>query len=154
MGSLPKALSYAEDSLGVHRTWIELQGVNAHLQDLYRQRSGFESETRTLDAQIETRKNQILREVSLTPTKEMSQAAQDRAYRLACAEDETLASIQEIRLDAMARRDQVAAEIHGAEQNHKAYVARLRELGGYFEYLSAVKTAETMANFNKAEWPY
>jgi len=154
MGSLPKALSYAEDSLGVHRTWIELQGVSAHLQDLYRQQAGFESETRSLDYQIEQRKNQILHALYNTPTKEMSQAAQDRAYRLACAEDEQLSSIQETRLDAMARRDQVAAEIRGAEQNHKAYVARLRELDGYFQYLSSVKTAETMANFNKSEWPY
>jgi hypothetical protein len=84
----------------------------------------------------------------------MSQAAQDRAYRLACAEDEQLAAIQDMRLDAMGRRDLVTAEINGAEQNHKAYVARLKELGGYFEYLSSVKTAETMANFNKSEWPY
>lgn len=151
---MPKALSYAEDQLGVHRTWAELQGVTVRLADLYRERAGFESETRSLDYQTEQRKNQILRDLYNTPTKEMSQAAQDRAYRLACAEDEQLASIQDMRIEAMSRRDSVNAEIYGAEQNHKAYVARLKELDGYFEYLAAVKQAETVANFHKTDWPY
>lgn len=150
---LPKALSYAEDQLGVHRTWTELQVVTARLQDLYRDRGGYEAETRSLDYQADQRKNTILIGVSTSNAGE-SQAALDRYYRLACAEDEQLAAIMDTKLEAMARRDAVSAEIYGAEQNHKAYVARLKELGGYFEYLSAVKTAETMANFNKSEWPY
>lgn len=150
---LPKALSYAEDQLGVHRTWTELQAVTTRLQDLYRDRSGFEAETRSLDYQADQRKNDILREVHLNK-RDQSEAALTRVYRLECAGDDQLASIQDMHLEAMARRDHVNAEIYGAEQNHKAYVARLRELGGYFEYLSAVKQAETMANFNKNDWPY
>lgn len=153
MGSLPKALAYAEDQMGVHRTYSEMGAVTVRLQDLYRERAGYESETRSLDHQAEQRKNAILREVTLA-NGDVSQAAQDRAYRLACAEDEQLASIQEVRLTAMSRRDSIEAEIRGAEANHKAFVARLKELGGYFEYLSAVKTAETMACFGKQEWPY
>lgn len=153
MGSLPKALSYAEDSLGVHRTWTESQAVTARLQDLYRERSGYESETRSLDNQVDQRKNDILREVHLN-NNGSSEAALTRLYRLACAEDERLASIQDVRLEAMSRRDTASAEIYGAEQNHKAYVARLRELGGYFEYLAAVKQSETMATYTKGEWPY
>lgn len=153
MGSLPKALAYAEDNLGVHRTWTELQAVGTRLQDLYRQRAGYESETRSLDHQIDEQKGTLLRKVAFENSS-ASQAARDQAYRLACAENDQLASIQELRLEAMSRRDAVNAEIYGAEQNHKAYVARLNELGGYFQYLNAVKQAETMATYNKGEWPY
>lgn len=150
---LPRALSYAEDQLGVHRTWTELQEVTTRLQDLYRDRGRFEAETRSLDHQTEQRKNDILREVHLV-REGQSEAALTRMYRLECAGDDQLASIQDMHLEAMSRRDAVNADIYGAEQNHKAYVARLRELGGYFEYLASVKQAETAAAFNKGEWPY
>lgn len=148
-----KALAYAEDSLGVHRIWVEAESVTVRLQELYRMRAGFEAETRTLNLQVEKRKNQILVDTSLA-NPEAGPTAMDRLVKLANAQDENLDRLHELLAEAMGRRDSIEAEIRGAETNHKAYLARMKELGGYFEYLATIKAAQTSAMEVAQQWPY
>lgn len=136
-----RAITYAEDQLGVHRTWIDLQELNTQLNDLYQMRSNFEIETRRLDWQLDVRKNEILVSAS-EDSKDMNVTAFERHVKLLTAKDEHLLSINQSRVDAMSRRDSVEATIRSAEQNHKAHIARLNELGGYFNYLGVAKAAQ------------
>lgn len=152
MGS-NKALSYAEDKLGVHRTWIEAEQLGVQLADLYRTQANFETETRGLDADIERhRQNLLVAEADGNP--EMNPTAFERHMKLVYARDETLEHLVRVRLDAMARRDAIGAQVKASEYNHRALTARLKELGGYFEYLAAVKHASTVAEQGSQTWPY
>lgn len=148
-----KALAYAEDELGVHRTWVNCESITVALADLYDQQAGFEAESRNLNHQIDIRKDAILvRESVANP--EMSAAAFERLMRLALAQDEDLVTLKKLLLACMASRDVVAGQIRSQENNHKGHVARLNELGGYFQYLSAVRTAAALAAQNISDFPW
>lgn len=152
MGS-NRAISYAEDKLGVHRTWVEAEQLTSQLTDLYRTQANFETETRNLDADIERKRQSILVEEAGLNT-DMAPTAFERHVKLAYARSQELATMNQLRLDAMARRDSITAQVKSVEYNHRAHVARLNELGGYFKYLSAVKEASTVAQVGAQEWPY
>jgi len=152
MGS-NRAISYAEDKLGVHRTWIEAEQLTSQLADLYRTQANFETETRNLDADIERKRQDILVYESLN-NPEMRPTEFERHIKLAYAHSQELVDLNRLRLDAMARRDAINAQVKSVEYNHRAHVARLNELGGYFKYLSAVKEASTVAQVGAQEWPY
>lgn len=148
-----RALAYAEDNLGVHRIWVEVGQLTVQLSDLYRTQAGLETETRSLDYQIEARRAELLvREADGNP--EMNPTAFERHMKLVYGRDEELASIGRLRLDAMASRDAINAQIKGAEYNHRGHVGRMNELGGYFEYLAAAKSAATVAAQAVADYPW
>lgn len=139
-----KALAYAEDQLGVHRTWINCESITVALADLYGQQAGFEAETRKLDYEIQDRKARLLSE-AYNASPDMSAAAFERYMKVAYAEDDHLAALEQSRLEAMSRRDVIGGQIRANEANHKGHVARLNELGGYLHYLAETKAASTAA---------
>lgn len=152
MGS-NKAIAYAEDQLGVHRTWTNVEQLTTQLADLYRTQAGLETETRGLDQAIESRRADIL-DFEAQSNPDMKVTEFERHLKLVYARDEDLRNLVTLRLDAMARRDTIAAQAKSTEYNHRAHVARLNELGGYFRYLSAVKEAATVAEQGAQVWPY
>jgi sugar diacid utilization regulator len=152
MGS-NRAIAYAEDALGVHRTWLNTEQLTTQLADLYRTQANFETETRNLDADIErTRQAILVEEAGLNP--DMAPTSFERHVKLAYARSQQLATMNQLRLDAMARRDSIGAQIKSVEVNHRGHVGRLNELGGYLRYLAAVKESATVAQHGAQEWPY
>jgi len=148
-----KAIAYAEDQLGVHRTWANCEAITVALADLYDQQAGFEAESRNLNHQIDALKDGLLvRESAVFP--EMAPTAFERHMRLVIAKDENLTAVKRTLLECMARRDVVAGQIRAQENNHKGSVARLNELGGYFNYLAQVRMAATMAANAVADFPW
>lgn len=139
-----RAIAYAEDTLGIHRTWVETMSLAAQLNDLYGQLAGFTTETRILDWSLDERKNELLVLQSKANT-EMSIAAFERHMKLVFAEDDQLASIGKTKVDAMARRDAVEASIKSVERNSNGCIARMKQLGGYLEYLAVTKAAQMQA---------
>ena len=148
-----KALAYAEDQLGVHRTWTNCEAITVALADLYNTQAGFEAETRKLDYQIKDRRERLLVEQSAN-NPDATPTAFERHMRLVYAQDAELAALEMSRLDAMARRDVVTGQIRANETNHKGHVARLNELGGYLNYLAQVRAAATMAANAVADFPW
>jgi hypothetical protein len=151
-----RAIAYAEDTLGVHRTWTDVQALQAQLNDLYQMHAGFLSESRKLEWESDNRRNQILVEES-SNNPEMTPTAFERHMRLAYAGDETLEAIAKLKVDVMARRDGAEASIKSVERNHVGHVARLKELGGYFEFLAVTKAAQmqvavAVQNANESPW--
>lgn len=152
MGS-NRAIAYAEDALGVHRAWLNTEVLTTQLADLYRTQANFETETRNLDADIERKRQDIMvKEANLNP--EMSPTAFERHLKLAYANDMELDALIRLRLDAMARRDSISAQVKATEYNHRGHVGRLNELGGYLRYLASVKDAATVSQYGAQEWPY
>jgi len=139
-----RAIAYAEDTLGVHRVWVDVQELALQLNDLYQMLAGFTTETRNLDYEFDVRKNQILVEES-NNNADLSPTAFERHVKLVCAADEQLESIAKAKVDAMARRDGVEATIKSVERNSNGHIARLKQLGGYFEFLAVTKAAQLTA---------
>lgn len=136
-----KSLVYAEDELGVHKIWNDTCSLAAQISDLYALRASLDSRIRSINTMIERRKGDLLvKEASANP--KMSAAAMERHMRLVYAQDEELHSLVNEYNDVSAHRDVVDAQIKSAETNHKGHIARLNELGGYFEYLASVKLSQ------------
>ncbi len=146
------AVLYAEEQLGVHKIYQELMEVQAFLEDQYRIRAGLESESRNLVTAMERRKMEII--TSHLGAFDESIAAHDRRVKVSLAADEAYQELVNRSNEVMAHRDGISAAISGHENNHKAHVARMKLLGGFFDFLSAVKQDETIETMSKLDNPF
>lgn len=148
-----RALTYAEDKLGVHQVWVNTEQLVLNAQAAYVVRAGLESEARDLAFQVERRKQIILVDESKANAG-MPVTAFERHIKLVQAGDEELTKLQELYNANAAHRDRVSAEIHGAETNLKAHVARMNQLSGYFNYLASAKNAQVVVadQINNSPW--
>lgn len=145
------ALRYAEEELGVHKIYQETMELQAFMEDQYRTRAGLESESRKLATEMERRKMHIITEALGV---DESIAAHERRVKVALAADDEYQRLVDRSNEVMAHRDGVSAAISGYENNHKAHVARMKLLGGFFDFLSAVKSDETIETMAKLENPF
>lgn len=148
-----KALRYAEEELGVHKIYQETMELQLLLENHYQTRSGLESESRKLATELERRKMAIITE-RLAMLPEESIAAHERGVRVAVSNDEEYQSLVDRSNEVMAHRDAMSAIISAAENNHKAHVARMKLLGGFFEFCAAIKQDETIEVMQKFENPF
>lgn len=149
-----RALVYAEDKLGVHRVWANAEQLVVQLQSDYKRAAELEAEARTLNFDIERRK-QILLVDETDQNAGMNVTAFERHMTLVKAKDAKLLKLSEQLNECMAHRDLVNATIRGAENNLKAHNARMNELGGYFKYLSSAKDAQmAVANAVNDGYPW
>lgn len=137
------ALAYAERDLGVHKVWVNAEQLCGDIAAWYSTLAGLEAGVRRINREIEECKDDII--VLLHGQEFTSQAAFDRAYKHTTAADEHLRQLENRLLEEMSQRDLIHMTIKGAENNLKAHVARMDELGGYLHYLAAVKQAQVNA---------
>lgn len=149
----PKALAYAEDGLGVHRVWVNSEELVLKVQELYKTQASLEGNTRYLSTQIERRRGDLLMRVTEAHP-DLSVAAHERHMRIVYGTDDELRTMVDSLNAEMGARDAIAAEIRGIETNLKAHVARMNELGGYFEYLSAAKNAQLQLVTSVNDYPW
>lgn len=149
MACMNGALAYAEAELGVHQVWQNAGQVSTDIEAWYKTLSDLEAGVRRINREIEERKNELL--LHLLTQKFESQAAFDRAYKGTVAGDEGLNQLERQLLAEMAQRDSIHNQIKASENNLKAYNARMVELGGYFQYLAALKLAQVNAAQAKAD---
>jgi hypothetical protein len=148
-----KALTYAEDKLGVHQVWVNAEQIVLDLQSLYRTHAGFEAEVRDLAFQIEQYKGNILvRETDKNPS--MAVTALERHVKLVMAGDEDLNKLLNLHVIATGNREAILADIRGKEMNLKAHVARMNELSGYFNYLASAKNAQLAIATQVNDYPW
>jgi hypothetical protein len=149
-----KALTYAQDTLGVNKIWEDANALTSVINSLQQTWSGLDNSVRTTNYEIDRRKNEILVDCASHAADGESAAAFERRVKLAQAGDEQLINLHKMLLDDSNNRSAIETQIRSVETNLKAHVARLNELGGYFQYLASAKDAQTaqMAQVNNYPW--
>ena len=137
---MSKAISYAENKLGVHAVYEECIALEGELDSLLGRFDSAVDMRKELDEQIEDREMELLI-AERGKAADISQAAMDRRLKEVQHKDQLLR-------DLKAQRRQKAAEASGLELDIdltkvrlRVRAARLEELAGYFNYLAAVKNA-------------
>lgn len=141
-GSGSKAVRYAEDTLGVHMAHDQAVNSRHYLDQIFTDLAALKDTKRSLEDSIRDREMDLLAgEWADNP--EFSATKMDNHMRVVKHGDPFLAECRQ-------KHSKVSSEIEGleydkviAEADIKIAVARLHELGGYLQYLAAVKEAET-----------
>lgn len=152
MSGIARGITYAEENLQVNQINEDLVELMKHLEGDYQTRAGLESESRDLNYRMELRKSEIIND-RLSSTEE-SIAAHERAVKQALSLDREYQALMQRQNEVMAHRDVLSATISGRENNLKGHVARMNLLGGYLQFLSSLKEAETAAIFKASASPF
>lgn len=138
-----KALDYAEQQLSVHSVYEEAVENRQKLDALLGDLDKAHDTKRGLQAAIEDRGYELL-SVERGKHHDMSATALDQHMKQVRHRDEAMKQYR-VQLDT------VTGEIQGLEYDAemlrigiKILVARMEELGGYLQYLAAIKQAETL----------
>lgn len=133
-----KALRYAEDQLGVHLVYNLATDDRNKLDGLLTDIGEARDKKRITERSIEDRQFEIMsRELATHPA--MSAAAMDKHLKLAYHGDPDLQQLRAQHVAAVNDLDGLELDRAMVETDIKIAVARLNELGGYFEYLAAIK---------------
>lgn len=145
-----KALAYAENQLGVHSVWEEAKGFLDELNTFYTDLDKSQDERRELLEQIADREGELLSDERGRHA-DMSAAAFDQHFKGVKRTDTALQGYR-------SKLNEVAGIIGGLEYDvdllkHRLRVseARLIELGGYFNYLAAIKQGEKTIKPNETK---
>lgn len=136
-----RALEYAEGHLGVHRVHGEAESLLAEMDEALSALDSAIDARRTLDDQIEDRQMTLLIE-ERGKAADISQAAMDRRLKELYHKDEMLRRLRMERNAKAGEASGLELDIEHMKYRLKVKVARMQELGGYFQYLAAVKNAE------------
>ena len=135
------ALQYAEQKLGVHKVYEDAQEALAGLDDMLA----------SLDVALDNRRASdddiMAREMDLTIQErgkhpDHSEAALARHIKEVHHKDETLRDLRYKRRNQHATVSGLELDIEHRKYKIKVLVARMEQLGGYFNFLAAVKNAE------------
>jgi hypothetical protein len=142
MGHVNPALDYAENYLGVHKVHVEAESVLAELNEALSDLDSAIDDRRNTDEKIANREMELLIE-ERGKAAEISQAAMDRRLKEVYHKDETLRKLRVERNTYASVASGLELDIEHLKYRLKVKVARMEELGGYFNFLAAVKNAET-----------
>lgn len=138
-----KALTYAEEHLGVHKVWENVQTYLQDLDELLADLDKAQDRRRQLDETYSDREVELIGEMrGVHPN--MSDTRFNSEMKTWVREDQSLRATR-------VELNKVRSEIQGLEYDAdllklriKASSSRMEELGGYLHYLAAVKNqAET-----------
>lgn len=144
-----KALQYAEDKLEVHKVYDTALALRGRLDDLFTEISQFKDKKRELDAHRED----VEMEVSSDERgrhPDMSQAQMDKHMKVQLSNTAEWRETREHLAKVSGDIDGLEYDIRITETDIKIATARLQELGGYLQYLAAIKEAETARSAKKA----
>jgi hypothetical protein len=136
-----QALDYAENTLGVHKVHDEAEALVAELDNALGLLDAAIDARRSLDEQIEDRHMELLIE-ERGKAADISQAAMDRRLKEVYHKDGTLKVLRSQRNAKAGEASGLELDIDYIKYRLKVKVARMEELGGYFQFLAAVKNAE------------
>jgi len=137
-----KALDYAENQLGVTRVYEEAIDKRNELDDLMTDLGNARDKKRSLEAKIQDREFEIMGdERSKHP--EMSAAAMDKHLKLAYHGDESLQQLREEHIAVVNELDGLDLDRTMLDVDIRIAVSRLNELGGYLNFLAAIKNQAT-----------
>lgn len=149
----PREIAYAEDTLGVHAVHTDAESVAKEIEGVLLNVNAHRNAVRRHDERIEVREYEIAVEVKSESTdSKLSMAALERAVKDRLMNDDVWVQAKAARTEDAEALSRLEVELRALELRHRTLVARLQELGGYFQYLAACKNARTTAV--EVSWPY
>lgn len=144
-----KALAYAEDRLQVNRVYHEALMKRNELDEILNELSELRDTKRDLDARLTDAEMEVAAdEWSKHP--DMSAARMEKHVKVAFSQNDDVRQLREQLIKVTGDIDGREFDRSIAETDIKIAVARLHELGGYLEYLAAIKQAETASKASEA----
>lgn len=136
------ALTYAEQTLGVHSVYEQAEKALALLDEKLGELDVAQDDRRAIDDDI------LIKEMDLSVLErgrhpDHSEAALTRHLKEVLHKDETLRQLRVIRRHKQAEVSGLELDIEHTKYSIKVKVARMEELSGYLTYLAAVKNAES-----------
>lgn len=137
-----KSIDYAEKTLGVHSLYADTQGSQDLLTKILHQLVHLRTKRREAEEALSDHEAQFLSdERGKHPS--MSATAMKDHIKVELQKDKTASDLRRILLDLNNKIDRCEYDRVLAEHDVKVGVARMYELGGYFQYLAAVKQSRT-----------
>lgn len=144
-----KALKYAEDELGVHAVHEAALKSRQELDECLTALSEARDEKRSIELQLQDAELEVAAD-ERGKHPEMSAAAMDKHLKVALSKDDRVRELRE-------QHTKLIGDVEGCEFDRsiievdiKIAVARLQELGGYLQYLAAIKQADTASKDREA----
>lgn len=145
-----KALTYAETELGVNSVYLEVLSVRNKLDSTLTELSTARDKKRDLDERLQDREMEIRAEERARHT-EMSAAAMDKHVKVALHNDDSVREYREQIQSTVSDIEGLEFDKSMHDTDIKIAVARLQELGGYLNYLAAIKQAALIKPPEKQE---
>lgn len=136
-----KALDYAENKLGVHLVYDEARTAHKALDEVYTALSNAGDNKRDLLDRVHDQE-QVIASDERGKHPDMSAAGMEKHLKMAFAADGDLKSLRDQLRKVLNDIDGLEYDAKSLENGIKIAVARMTELGGYFQYLAAVKNAK------------
>lgn len=135
-----KALTYAEDILGVHKVYEDAKAAQSALEETLVELDKWRMEKRKLENALSDREQEVIQQAWID-NPEMSQARMDKHVKVLIHTDAGWKVFRDSLSDALAKIDQLETDQRINEQDIKIATSRMSELGGYLHYLAEVKRA-------------
>jgi hypothetical protein len=136
-----KGLKYAEESLGVHSVYEDLVSARARLEDALK-RLTYARDLKRGQESVMMEAKMLLISDERGKHPEHSEAALDRHTKSLLATDTGMKEHARQQRNFENMVDTADADVETAKADIRIGSARLEELGGYFQYLAALKTAK------------
>lgn len=144
-----KALSYAEDTLGVHTVFEETVTEKEQLDKLLTDLATKRDSRRDIELKMTDREMEVtIEERSNHP--DMAVTRWDKHIKERFRDDDDLRALREQKFAVDSEIEGLEFDRQVTETTIKIGIARMTELGGYLNYLAAVKQA---SNIEKPEKP-
>lgn len=136
-----KAVRYAERELGVHLVHHEAHAARKCLEEDLADLNELRRHKRQLENELTDREMGVVEE-QRTKHPDMSQAAMERRLKVLIWTDEQARKIRSDLEQVQYHIDLRESSIRLSEATIKIAASRLQELGGYLNYLAAIKQAD------------
>lgn len=132
-----KSLAYVE-GLGLNSVYEGVLATRKELDTKQEQLHEVRKERRRLEALRQDQEMEVAE--TLRSSGEMSQAAFDRQLKIDISNNADVRETKDMLLDLANQADMLEWEIGMLETDIKISVARLHELGGYFQFMAVLKS--------------
>lgn len=150
-------VAYAENELGVHSVYADLQQQTAYLEEVRRQHTDLVIQKRNREIALEDREGELADELRLSNV-ECSEAAFQRLLKDTLRHDEKYRQLRSEHHELSIAATQVEAELESGKAKQRMLTARVGQIGDLLRFYAAGKDAVTVAKMLTHDaaqsWPY
>lgn len=141
---MANAIQYAEDTLGVHAVYERCQSLRDSLTIKVGELAGLRHKKRESEAMLSDLEFELISEQAAIHS-DLSQTAFNAHMKMFLSKDTTMRELRKVIREKQAHIDEVEGIKSVLEADIRIESSRMTELGGYFQYLAAVKLASKTA---------
>lgn len=145
-----KAVTYAEVTLEVNSVYEGAQTLSREIAEAGSEVVALKSKRRDIETLLSERELDIITDEG-TKHAAMSVAALERHLKVAIPQDDAVRELRRGITEVIHLLEEAETLIRSKEWDLKIAVARLQELGGYLNYLAAIKQAANIKSTEKPE---